>query len=59
MIQTVVLEDLSGSKQVEEKMFADMIEEIRKIAVIKQIDHIENIEPFKISINRANRPLEA
>ncbi|WP_026489170.1 DrmE family protein [Butyrivibrio sp. XBB1001] len=58
LIQSVVVDDLNGSKQIEEKMFADMIDEIRKIAIIRQIEHIENIEPFKISINRANRPLD-
>ena len=39
-------------------MFAGLKDRIQETALIKQIDHIETIEPFGIAGYRANRPIE-
>lgn len=39
-------------------MFDGLKERIQEIAMVKQIDHIETIEPFEIAGYRANKPLE-
>lgn len=39
-------------------MFDGLKERIQETAIIKQIEHIETIEPFNIAGYRANRPIE-
>lgn len=39
-------------------MYDGLKERIQEIAMVKQIDHIETIEPFEIAGYRANKPLE-
>lgn len=40
-------------------MFEGLNSRIQEIAMIKQIDHIETIEPFNIAGYRANKPIES
>lgn len=40
-------------------MYDGLKERIQEIAMVKQIDHIETIEPFEIAGYRANKPLES
>ena len=39
-------------------VYKGLKERIQEIAIIKQIDHIETIEPFEIAGYRANKPIE-
>ncbi|MDC7278056.1 DrmE family protein [Butyrivibrio fibrisolvens] len=57
MIQEVIVADLRN-KEIDEKL-KKVIEKIRAITVIKDLDQLEVIEPFEISVNRANRPIES
>ena len=57
LIERAVVSDLNG-EQVEESQFNGLIEKIRDIAVIKQLEKIEEIESFNIQASRANRPIE-
>lgn len=59
LIENTVVADINGVHYDDDEMFGDIIERIREIAVIKQLEKIEAIEPFKIQINRANRPIES
>lgn len=57
LIERAVVSDLNG-EHVEESQFNGLIEKIRDIAVIKQLEKIEEIESFNIQASRANRPIE-
>lgn len=58
LIENAVVADINGCQEDDDEMFRGIIERIRKIAVIKQLEKVETIDSFKIQINRANRPID-
>ena len=58
LIENAVVADISGAQYDGDDMFRDIIDRIREIAVVKQLDKIETIDTFKIQFGRANRPIE-
>lgn len=58
LIEGAVVADMNGVEYEGDDMFGTTIERIREIAVVKQLEHIETIEPFCVQFNRVNRPLE-
>lgn len=58
MIENAVVAEMNGSTINETGMFKNMMDKIREIAVIKQLDYIQDVESFKIQSNRANKPLD-
>lgn len=58
LIGKTVIADINGIQYDDGEMPGEIIEKIREIAVIKQLEKIETIDTFKIQINRANRPIE-
>ena len=58
LIEKTVVADINGVRYDDGEMSREIIEKIRKIAVIKQLEKVETIDTFKIQISRANRPIE-
>ncbi|MDO5381929.1 MAG: DrmE family protein [Eubacteriales bacterium] len=57
MIEKVVISEELNQKN-EIQLFEGMQDKIKEITIVKQLERIEDIEPFKIPGYRANKPVE-